>query len=165
MSRTVDTSAAGKVDLGNTDAVSGATVTNTQREVNGLGAFTGRAAGGTFNSTPTYANENVITTGQTLKAAIEALDAEHNPSSGSLASRAGREVIAEGVSQVNVTFSTTWPDTNYVLSYVFENLTDTDPIFLQGMITDRPATGFTMRLNAPTDSGNYVLHWAIRKAA
>lgn len=163
MSRTVDTSTAGKVDLANAAAASGATVTNAQREINGLGAYTGRASGGTFDSTPTYANNNVVENGDTLTQAISELDAEFSPTSGSLASRAGRTSISNGSATLAVTFSTAFADALYVIDHCLENTTDADPIFLQGVITARSTTGFTMRFNAPADSANYVLNWSVRK--
>lgn len=165
MSRTVDTSTAGKVDLANVAAASGPTVTNAQREINGLGAFTGRTSGTAFDSTPTYASENVITSGESLKEAIEALDAQQDPETGDLAWRAAKTQITNGSATVSVTFSTPWMDNAWVLSHAFENLSDADPIFLQGVITARSDLGFTMRLNAPADSANYYLNWVIRKAS
>lgn len=163
-SRIVDTSIAGKIDLNNNAAVSGANVTNAQREINGLGAYTGRAAGSAFDSTPTYANQNKIANADTLKVAIEKLDAEHNQTTGAHAFRAGRATIADASNTVSVVFGSAWADANYVLTHAFENTVDTDPIFLQGMITARSATGFTMTFNAPADSANYVLNWSVRKA-
>lgn len=164
MSRTVDTSTVGRINLANALAVSGPTITNVQRELNGLGAFIGRASGSTFDSLPTYSSTNVVTNSTDLKTAIGDLDAEHDPNSGSLAARAGRSAISNGSSTISVVFSSDWDDDNYVLSsHTFENLTDADPIFLQGVITARSSSGFTMRLNAPADSANYVLHWSIRK--
>lgn len=165
VSRTVDTSTAGVLGLLNAAVASGSSVVNPQREVNGLCAFTGRSLASTATGTPDYANTNVIADSTSLKVAIEAIDATFNTSSGILAARAGRQTMSSAVSTVSVTFSATWPDTDYVISHVFENLTDTDPIFLQGVITSRLASGFTMRLNAETDSANYVMHWSIRKTS
>jgi hypothetical protein len=73
--------------------------------------------------------------------------------------RAGRAAIATATSTSVVTFSTALANTNYAVNHTFENTTDTDPIFLQAMITAKSTTGFTATFNAPTDSANYVMNW------
>ena len=162
-SRIQDTSIAGRIDLESPLPESGADVINVQREVNGLGAFTGRNSGAAFDSEPAYSSTNVVTQNNTLLDAISELDAEYDSDTGSLAFRAGRESIGDGDGEVLVVFSTPWVDTAYIPTFVFENVTDADPIFLMGIITSRANTGFTVKKNAPTDSGNYVLNWSVRK--
>lgn len=71
-----------KVDLINADAASGASVVNTQREVNSLNAYTGRPAASAHNATPTWTNNEVGTSSDTLKMRAEALTLEFNTSSG-----------------------------------------------------------------------------------
>lgn len=54
--KNADDSAQGKIDLANTAPESGATVENTQREVNSLDSFTGRVPGSVFDAKPAWTN-------------------------------------------------------------------------------------------------------------
>lgn len=71
----------------------------------------------------------------------------------------GVEALSSSVQSKAVTFGTAMPDANYVLDFCFQNTTDSDPIMLQGMITAKSTTGFTVSFNAPTDSANYKMNW------
>lgn len=72
-SKTVDNTLQGVQDLNNTtDPNSGAQVPNAQQRMNELSDMTGQVDGSGTNTD--YASNNVIVDGQTLKAAIEALD-------------------------------------------------------------------------------------------
>lgn len=73
VSRTQDTNTVGKIDLANTDTASGSTVTNAQREINSLNAYTGRPAGTAKDATPVWTSNEVGTSVDTLKARLEAL--------------------------------------------------------------------------------------------
>lgn len=75
MSRTVNTSTTGKVDLQNTDPASGTSQTNVQAEMNGQNKFVGRTANTGKDSLPTWTNNNYGTVSDDLKARAEAHDA------------------------------------------------------------------------------------------
>lgn len=73
---------------------------------------------------------------------------------------AGGEVtIASGASSKAVTFSTAFVDTTYAVVWSIKNTTDVSPIFLQGVITAKATTGFTVTFNTPTDTANYALDY------
>lgn len=82
MSREIDTSTIGQVDLLNADAESGATVENIQRELNGVSAFTGRVLEGAFDDTPVWVNNDVGTSTDHLHARAEALTAAFDSATG-----------------------------------------------------------------------------------
>jgi len=82
LSRVVDTSTIGRIDLNNAVAASGPAVVNVQREINSQNSFTGRASGSAFDATPSYTSNNSVTDGDTLTAAIGKLDAEFDPATG-----------------------------------------------------------------------------------
>lgn len=73
--------------------------------------------------------------------------------------RAGKVALSSAVQQVVITFSSTIGSTNYAIAQSFENTTDADPIFMQGYVSAKSATGFTFKFIAPTDSANYVFHY------
>jgi hypothetical protein len=62
--------------------VSGPTVVNVQREVNSLNAFTGRPAGSAYNATPTWTNNDVGVSTDTVKQRADLITAEFNSSTG-----------------------------------------------------------------------------------
>lgn len=74
MSRTVDTTTAGKVDLQNTDTPSGSTVTNVQAEINGQNKFVGRTDNSGKDSLPTWTNNNYGTATDDVKTRTDVLD-------------------------------------------------------------------------------------------
>lgn len=76
---------------------------------------------------------------------------------GGSATRSGRQAIVNGAQIVTVVFSSAMPSTNYGEEFAFINAIDGAPIFLQGVVTARTINGFTVTLNAPADSGNYVM--------
>lgn len=78
---------------------------------------------------------------------------------GALTGRAGVESLTAAQQTVVVIFSATMGTTNYSLDYSIQNNTDPFPIMLQGVVTDKTATGFTVVLNAPTDTANYTLNY------
>lgn len=77
--------------------------------------------------------------------------------------RSGYSSLVSDVKTRAVTFTSAMPDDDYALAFSIENLTDSSPIFLQGVITARSASGFTIAFNAAPDSGNYVLHYRASK--
>ena len=82
VSRTVDTSTVGKLDLENVDAESGASIENVQRELNALNAFAGKTVNSDEDETPTWTSNDVGTSGDDLKERAEALSAEFNATTG-----------------------------------------------------------------------------------
>jgi hypothetical protein len=82
LSRTADTSTTGKVDLNNADGASGASVTNTQREVNSLNSFTGRSSGSVFNAKPSWTSNDVGVSTDDLKTRVDLLTALFNEITG-----------------------------------------------------------------------------------
>ena len=118
-----DDTATGKISFADVDPVSGATVTNVQREVNSLDSFTGRASGSAHNATPGWVNNDVGTSGDNLEQRSDALTAKFNSSTGhkhtgaagdappitgaDLASVPYRGYVQQGIDQVGVTGTST----------------------------------------------------------
>lgn len=73
----------GVYDLANTaNPASGPTVFNVQREINSLDAFTGRPAASAFNATPTWTNNDVGLSTDTVKLRADNLTERFNPTTG-----------------------------------------------------------------------------------
>lgn len=64
---------------------------------------------------------------------------------------------------ISIVFAGPRPDTNYVAVPSFE-CDDASPIFLQWMIQNKTINGFSVLLNAPTDSANYKMHYTLGNA-
>ena len=73
--------------------------------------------------------------------------------------RAGQQTIGSASSSQAITFSSTLGTTNYGISVVMKNVTDTNPQFQPLEVTVKSATGFTVAWNSPTDTANYVLEY------
>lgn len=71
--------------------------------------------------------------------------------------RSGVTSLSNGVSTVTVSFSSTVPDTNYSVSCLFINSTDTNVQYQPITITARTTSGFTAKWNSAVDSANYSL--------
>lgn len=82
LSRTVDSSTVGRIDLNNVLAASGGSITNTQRELNKLNSFLGSIANTAFDSVPTWTNNDVGGASDTVKARADFLTAAFNGTSG-----------------------------------------------------------------------------------
>jgi hypothetical protein len=82
MSKSADSTTTGKIDLANAAAASGASLTNIQREINSLDAYTGRPIGTAHDATPVWVNNDVGTSIDTLKARLEALTTQFDLSTG-----------------------------------------------------------------------------------
>lgn len=78
--------------------------------------------------------------------------------------RAGIESIANGVSTHTVVFSSPAANTNYVETFNLYNSVDPDPIFLQGIVTNKTVNGFTIKFNTPTDTANYEVRYLANDA-
>jgi hypothetical protein len=73
MSRTIDTSTVGRIDLSNALAASGSSVSNIQRELNGISSFTGRSLNGAKDELPAWASSVVGSASDDLKDRAQAL--------------------------------------------------------------------------------------------
>lgn len=71
-----------KLDFVNTDAASGAFVTNIQRNVNSVFSFVGAAINGVYNLLPTWVTNNRGSSSNTLFQRIGAIDTAFDPSTG-----------------------------------------------------------------------------------
>lgn len=158
MSRTSDTSTTGRIDLNNTVPASGASIANIQREFNAIANFLGKAVNVAITALPAWVSTVVGDPTDNIFERVEVL-------SDLAGRRAAIVAIADATDTVVVAFSDDWPDDEYVVDFCIENTVDADPIFLQGVITDRDASGFTVKLNAPTDSPDYKLNYSVKKAA
>lgn len=67
--------------------------------------------------------------------------------------------IGSGASSIDVVFAGSI-GAIYAPIFSFINTTDAMPIFLQGIITAKSATGFTVTFNASTDTANYKIAYA-----
>jgi hypothetical protein len=85
-------------------------------------------------------------------------------SGGAGALRCGIHDIADATSSFTVVFSSALADALYVVVPFFQNVTDADPIFLQGIITAKTVNGFTVKLNTATDTANYKLEYQVNAA-
>lgn len=68
--------------------------------------------------------------------------------------------IGNGVGVISVSFATPKTSINYAVKFSFE-CSDSQPIFLMGMIQNKTVNGFDILLNAPTDSANYKLNYTV----
>lgn len=82
-------------------------------------------------------------------------------SGGATVSRSGESTIANATQNVTVTFSSAVSSTSYSIDYSLLNTVDAQPIYLQGIVTGKTVNGFTVQLNAPTDSANYIIDYKV----
>lgn len=73
--------------------------------------------------------------------------------------------LSNGDTSVSVTFSTPFPNTSYAIAFSFRNNVDASPVILEGFITAKSVSGFTVKLNAPTDSANYFMYYIATRYA
>lgn len=78
---------------------------------------------------------------------------------GVLVARSGQDAISSGSNTIAVAFSSDIGTTNYSIKYSIVNDTDVDPIMLQGVVTTKLSSGFTVTFNTPTDTANYSIDW------
>lgn len=76
MSREVDTSTVGKVDLSNVDSVSGTAIVNQQRELNSIASFTGKAVNVAKDNTPIWSSDAIGTPNENTKARVDSVQAQ-----------------------------------------------------------------------------------------
>lgn len=156
-SKSANNTLTGIQDFNNAAAASGSRATNVQRELNAIGSTLGLTIGQVYNYLFTWASDVIGSANDTVKARIEAIVA-------AVVWRAGKTAISNAASSVTVTMSSAMDDATYAIDFAFQNVTDSTPIFLQGIVTAQSTTAFTVTLNAPTDSANYILSWHVRKA-
>ena len=82
VSRTTDDNTLGKKDLQNTDPASGADVINAQREINSLNAFTGRPSGSAHDANPSWTNNDVGSSTDSVKQRADLVTAKFNGTTG-----------------------------------------------------------------------------------
>lgn len=80
---------------------------------------------------------------------------------GAMIGRVNQTTLPISTQTIAVTFAEAMPSTNYTLLTNIINQSDVNPIFLQVVGTIKSTTGFTVTFNAPTDTANYVLEWAV----
>jgi len=78
-------------------------------------------------------------------------------------SNSGVETISNGTSGATITFPVSQPDTNYYPIVTLENITDSNPLFLQIIVSSKAVGNFGIKLSGLTDSGNYKLNWMITR--
>ena len=76
LSRTSNTSTSGQLDLDNADAVSGSTIANLQKELNGVASFTGRTLNGAKDEVPLWSSNSIGVITDNTKARVDAIQAE-----------------------------------------------------------------------------------------
>jgi hypothetical protein len=69
--------------------------------------------------------------------------------------------LSIAVTSVSVSFSSTQPDTSYVVLAIMENLVDPFPQIQQVEVIAKSTTGFTAIWNMPLDSANYKLSFIV----
>lgn len=74
---------------------------------------------------------------------------------------ANSQGISNGSDTVLVSFSSPQNDLSYVILPTIENTVDSNPLALQVISITKTVNGFTVKLSAPTDSGNYKLNYII----
>ena len=74
--------------------------------------------------------------------------------------RSGIVSLSAGESSKAITFSSAWPNANYIVEVCIE-CSDLDPMFLNFVIKNKTVNGFTIIFNAPVDSNNYKINYKI----
>jgi hypothetical protein len=75
MDREVDTNTIGKVDLENTDGVSGSSIFNAQKEFNGQASFSGDTTNGAEDRKPTWASDAIGVANQAIVPRVDSVQA------------------------------------------------------------------------------------------
>ncbi len=75
------------------------------------------------------------------------------------AQAAGTAPIGNAASSISVVYGTALGSALIPL-FSFNNIVDSDPIFIQGFVSAYSTAGFTVTFNAPTDSANYTMSYA-----
>ena len=142
------------------DTTSGTNVVNSQREFNSLWSFLGGSLNQIKTYLPTWTTSFFGTSTNTMKERIDAIDLDF--SSGKMAYRSGNTNIINGSSTVTVAFSSDLPNASYNPVFSVQNLLDSEPIFLIGLVTSKSVSGFVITFNAAADSANYYVNYSTR---
>lgn len=155
---------------------SGTTITNGQREYNSLNSFVGSTPNAVYNQLPTWTNNQVGLSTDSLFVRTDELTQRFSGSAGHthdgtdgngptiVASgisglRSGTEAVSSGVKFHAASFSTTLGTTSYSVVCTLNNLVDSTPQFQPVTITAKSATGFTASWDQATDSSNYQVEY------
>ncbi len=76
------------------------------------------------------------------------------------AQKAGSVALANAASSIAVVYSGALSSA-LIPIFSFANVTDAEPIFLEGVVSAYSTAGFTVTFNAPTDSVNYIFNYAV----
>lgn len=79
---------------------------------------------------------------------------------GGSAQKSGSVALGNAASSVAVVY-TGAISSALIPIFSFANVTDTEPIFIEGYVSAYSTTGFTVTFNAPTDSVNYIFNYAV----
>jgi hypothetical protein len=74
---------------------------------------------------------------------------------------ANSQPIPNGSDTVAISFATAQNDTSYIVLPMIENTVDANPQALIPQSVIKTVNGFTVKLNAPTDSNNYKLNYIV----
>lgn len=75
----------------------------------------------------------------------------------------GTENVLNGQDYATILFSNVMSTTTYTVLVSVE-CDDSDPIFLNWVAKNKTFNGMTIKLNAPVDSSNYFISWAVLEA-
>lgn len=75
--------------------------------------------------------------------------------------RSGEDAITISTTSVVVVFSSPMSDASYVPEVTLINTVDASPSFQTLMVTNKTVNGFTVKWNAPMDSGNYKVGYLV----
>jgi len=176
INKNVDDTTPSKLGLANTDPVSGAAVTNTQREINSVASFLGKALNSVYNLLPPWTNNQVGASTNSIFTRLNLITGlfsgtsghthDGTDGSGTPIALAGLGALRSGVLPLNlgdiagtITFATPFTSSNVAVFATLYNATDSTPMYQPVTVTSVSTTGTIVYWNAPIDSSNYVLHY------
>lgn len=163
-----DDTALGKLTLGNTEAVSGSTVTNIQTEHNSAASFMGKALNSVKNDLPVYTNNQVGSVNDPLRTRADAISQKFNAVGGhthtgasgdappivasTLASVPYRGFVREGVNK-----SVPNGSSSVVVTSDFATQTAGGSAVVLGVVTDPPYNQVIIRYASGANQGDQIL--------
>ena len=140
----------GYVSGSNTDASSG-----------NISLITGTNQGSGSRGIISLDGEYISVSSKQVKYVADAIDDSDAVNLAQLKSkiRSGVVDISNASNIITVTFSSDIGTSNYSLSYSVLNFADISPLFLDKMTIAKSSTGFTVKFDQNTDSGNYKLEY------
>lgn len=78
---------------------------------------------------------------------------------GSLTTVAGVQTIANSATSVTITLNPAFASTNYTVTGVLQNLSDSSPVYQSVIVTAKTVSTFTFSWNVPLESGNYYIQY------